>query len=371
LQKSFPRVFYFPVVLEVKMKLRLLTYFICLIGACLSCACGKRKMTPDDEKTALAIVEKYDQAQYAGDLSAMLDRADELLDFSRRFEMDEMSRSVRVLGWLRRGETYLELEQTERAEADYDAIIRETNVYRELIRAYIAKILLRTQSNCKLEGRVEDFAKTVFDMLDEVKKKKQYQEDPELQSEFLAHYGDLVFVYGMYLQLQTHEYDRAEKLYLDYFSQFKTDEEFLRVYFMAPVLYYYLAHVYRKKKDFVREEVWLKRSLELTVGNKKVAAYPGIFLRNAGCAIRAGDFNKALEYCDRGLQLKPYFPSMAFKQLYYDMLWTGKEMIYRRMGQQEKAKECAGRIRGKLNSDQQEELQVFLFEFVNSQTKTF
>ena len=353
------------------MKLRLLTYFICVIVACLSCACGKRKMTRADEKTALAIVEKYDQAQYSGDFSAMLDRANELLDFSRRFDMDEMSRSVRVLGWLRRGETYLELEQPERAEADYDAIILETNVYRELIRAYIAKIQLRIQFPGKLEGRVEDFAKAVFDMLDEVKNKKQYREDPELQSEFLDHYGDFVFVYGMYLQLRTREYDRAEKLYLDYFSRFETDGEFLRVYYMAPVLYFYLAHVYRKKKDFAREEVWLKRSLELTAGSKKVAAYPGIFLRNAGYAIRAGDFNKALEYCDRGLQLKPYFPSMQFKQSYYDMLWAGKEMIYRRMGQLEKAKECAGRVRGKLNSDQQEELQVFLFELVDPPTKTF
>ena len=194
------------------MKLRLLTYFICVTVACLSCDCGKRKMTRADEKTALAIVEKYDQAQYSGDFSAMLDRANELLDFSSRFDMDEMSRSVRVLGWLRRGETYLELEQPERAEADYDAIILETNVYRELIRAYIAKIQLRIQFPGKLEGRVEDFAKAVFDMLDEVKNKKQYREDPELQSEFLDHYGDFVFVYGMYLQLRTREYDRAEKL---------------------------------------------------------------------------------------------------------------------------------------------------------------
>ena len=342
----------------------MLRYFLLLlcIVACVLSFSGRRVMTAADERYGLKMERSFRQAEYMADHAAMLARANEILYYFNQFIIDDHIYNIQLHAQLQRGEVYCAMGQRKQAEADFDAVIAKSSSLPIKLKAFRCKMMAARLPGKQQYARLNNYGKAILKLFRKIKKTEWFKTDQEKAAFSLFLYGEAVHLWCVSL-LEQKQYDMAKKIYFDYLAEYKDDTEFQKIFDGAPYIYYGLVRIYRKEKDFVREEYYLKRCLaSISIKNY---AYAGMFLRAAGYAIREGNFDRAIKYCDTGLAwgMKQRFPSKEDEQGYYEMLWAGKREIYQQMNQPEKAEECSRRIKSKLDSDELDKLRHLLFVF--------
>ena len=122
------------------MKLRFLTYFICVIVASFSCACGKRTAGPDDEKFFLELEKKFSSAEAKSDYPELFRISGQMEAFAKQFVQDDTGRMLTDLAYIKKGTVCCYMGKKEGAVRAYDFVIETSPIPQCVLQAYSEKM---------------------------------------------------------------------------------------------------------------------------------------------------------------------------------------------------------------------------------------
>ena len=316
------------------MKLRLLTYFICVIVACLSCACGKRTAGPDDEKFFLELERKFSSAEAKSDYPELSRISGQMEAFAKQFVQDDTGRMLTDLAYIRKGTACCYLGKKEEAVRAYDFVIETSPIPQCVLQAYSEKMTLflakkyAQEMNAAMAACRQEYGR--------IKQRKNWSDDPAFRREIQGIFGNSIGVYSLFLY-RMKQYDQAEKLISDFLSEFGSEADFEDQVGMAAGIYYIRACVWREKNDFAREQLFLQKGFALAKRGKEV--YNCLYLRLAAYAFARKEYDTALRYCDAGIASCSGWISKTGQNDELGLLLLAKSRICREIGSAELADE--------------------------------
>ena len=327
----------------------------CLVSLLLICACVKREMSEKDIADAMKIVKKSDRAIYLDDTQSMIDCANELLNLSKKFARNYDSDHLRQLAFLRLGDAYSYKNDYRKAIQFYDKILAENPYYE------IQLIVFQHQITCyscwKHYKEADEVGRKALKLMGRI---LEHYKTPEMLKKFLNQYGMIVIFWGTSLFVRK-EYDEAEKQYLKFLTHFKSEKEMVEIIHHASLIYFHFSKIYHKKRDVRKEFLYLRKSLHCRKEDTLVET--DLYLRLAAYSLREKKYQEALDYCDKGIQVKSHFCGQKFKIQHYKMLRAAKEIISSQMTSSTKKEQKSSQAYMELSPDLKKQLDWLLFDF--------
>ena len=315
-------------------------------------------MTGKDIAVFEKLLKKYDDAQMKNDSAAMLEYANEIAARVQQFSVDKLSQEARCTALLRLGDAYCALRRFDLAIKAFDEIFREIPDENCKLIACHRKILM-----CIILNRLSDAEVSVqhaYELLDRARKKDSCRIDKNRQNILLNHHSEIVHAHGFILHHKK-QFTAEEKLYLQFLSRFKNENEFRNVIKNAVLFYYNVSQVYHSLKSPKMELHYLNLCLSSNSDDK--IYFTEVHLRLAAFSLRERNYEKALQYCNQALSAKKDRMNIANQRQFHSLLQNAKAKIYEAMKRQSDAEKILSKQEYQLNPEQKKYLNWILFDF--------